>query len=51
VEAEAAVAAAAGEPETAAALLQEAADRFDRAGHPLDVERCRAAVLRVSGER
>jgi DNA-binding SARP family transcriptional activator/tetratricopeptide (TPR) repeat protein len=43
-EAQAEVAAATGDPDTARKRLESAAEQFDRAGQPLDAERCRRAV-------
>jgi hypothetical protein len=43
-EAQAAVAAAAGDPGTARTRLQWAAGQFQRAGQPLDAERCRRTL-------
>jgi tetratricopeptide (TPR) repeat protein len=43
-EAQAAVAAASGDPGTARTRLQWAAGQFQRAGQPLDAERCRRAL-------
>jgi tetratricopeptide (TPR) repeat protein len=43
-EAQAEVAAVTGEPGTARRCLESAADQFDRAGQPLDAERCRRTI-------
>jgi tetratricopeptide (TPR) repeat protein len=43
-EAQAEVAAATGDPDAARERLESAADQFDRAGQPLDAERCRRAL-------
>ncbi|HEX2381501.1 MAG TPA: AAA family ATPase [Acidimicrobiales bacterium] len=43
-EAQAEIAAATGDPDTALKRLESAAEQFDRAGQPLDAERCRRAV-------
>jgi len=49
-EAEAAVAAASGDPGTARARLQRAVGQFQRVGQPLDAERCRRAVGLIARE-
>jgi hypothetical protein len=43
-EAQAQFAAATGDVETALERMQAATDQFERAGQPLDAERCRLAV-------
>ena len=49
-EAQAAVAAASSDPGAARILLQRAAGQFQRAGQPLDAERCRRALGVIAGE-
>ena len=46
-EAQAAVAAADGDPGTARPRMQWAAEQFQRAGQPLDAERCRRALAEI----
>jgi hypothetical protein len=46
-EAQAMVAAAGGEPATARERLQSATEQFQRAGQPLDAERCRRAMAEL----
>jgi DNA-binding SARP family transcriptional activator len=46
-EAQAMVSAAGGEPATARAWLQSATEQFQRAGQPLDAERCRRAMAEL----
>jgi DNA-binding SARP family transcriptional activator/tetratricopeptide (TPR) repeat protein len=47
-EAQAAVAAASGDPVTARQRVQSAAEQFQRAGQPLDAERCRRVMADLS---
>ena len=43
-EAQAVVAAASGDPAAAVERMQSATEQFERAGQPLDAERCRRAM-------
>jgi DNA-binding SARP family transcriptional activator/tetratricopeptide (TPR) repeat protein len=47
-EAQAEVAAATGDPGTARKRLESAEEQFDRAGQPLDAERCRRAIASLA---